>query len=176
MRGKRVVAVDICNTIADVLPLIEKILGPSPDGWKTYTHPDCYPGFFEEHLEVFEKAAPFLGSIEGVWWLAERFEIIYITSRPASARVVTERWLSAWQFPEADIVFTRDKAKAVERLDLAAAFEDAPEQVRSLSRKLPVFVHKRPYNTDMDMQSAFLFEWTDAAWRQRLLRLQRLAG
>jgi hypothetical protein len=69
------VAIDICNTIADVLTEIEKILGPRPSK-SIYTHPKATEQFFREHPEVFMKARPFKGAVDALWRLKKNCEIV----------------------------------------------------------------------------------------------------
>lgn len=153
----KVAAVDICNTIADVNAVLERLLGRKPDA-SSYYHPGLAPDFFRRHAEeVFGAALPLPGAVEGVRALAKWYRIIYLTARPEEARQVTLEWLRYWGFPEGELVMTRDKVRAAGELGVDLAIDDAPHELAALRRAVPVVLAKKqPYNAGL----APAFEWT----------------
>ncbi|MGI9951423.1 hypothetical protein V3F56_03590 [Moorellaceae bacterium AZ2] len=153
----RLAAIDICNTICGINPVLEKLLGRKPDP-SVYDHPGLAPDFFTSNAaEVFGAALPLPGAVEGVKALARRYRIVYLTARPEEARQVTLEWMRYWGFPEGELVMTQDKARAARELGVDLAIDDAPHELQSLRRVVPVVLAKRqPYNTGL----APAFEWT----------------
>jgi len=153
----RVAAVDICNTIADVNAVLERLLGRKPDA-SSYLHPGLVPDFFRRHAEeVFGAALPLPGAVDGVRALAGQYRIVYLTARPEEAREVTLEWLRYWGFPEGELVMTQDKARAARELGVELAIDDAPHELAVLQKAVPVVLAKRqPYNAGL----APSFEWT----------------
>lgn len=153
----RIAAVDICNTIAGVNAVLERLLGRKPDPLR-YNHPGLVPGFFSAYAEeVFGAALPLPGAVEGVRVLAREYRIVYLTARPEEARRVTLEWLRYWGFPEGELVMTQDKARAARELGVELAVDDAPHELAALRKVVPlVLAKKHPYNAGL----APAFEWT----------------
>ncbi|MGB9859200.1 MAG: 5' nucleotidase, NT5C type [Moorellaceae bacterium] len=147
------VGVDLCNTIADVNAEIKKVLGlPENYVFREYGLMEAgvkdAGGWFKRHPEVFAEALPLPGAVEALDLLVVRgADIYYVTSRPAWAREITERWLRKWGFPEGQLVMEADKARVCKSLGLALFFEDAPEQIERLRRTgANVVAVAQPYN------------------------------
>ncbi len=139
-------AVDICNTLADVNSQIAKALGPNPNP-SVYFHPGVYPGFFEENPWVYKKAPPISGAAEVLQHLNQYWDIVYLTARPEWAKAITADWLKKWGFPTCEIVCTKNKGAEAKSLSVAMAIEDAPHEIKALEKaKIPVLVHAQPYN------------------------------
>lgn len=150
------VAVDICNTIADVNDRLKVFLGERPDP-ESYDYPGATPEFFKEHaVEIFGGAPPLPGALEGVRLLAVNHEIIYLTARPEWARDITRKWLEYWGFPEGRLVMTGNKAEAALELGVLIALDDAPHEIRALQNVVPaVLVKRQPYNRGLGLR----FDW-----------------
>lgn len=149
------VAIDICNTIADVLPEIEKILGPRPSP-KVYIHPRATERFFLEHPEVFLKTRPCKGAVDALWRLKKNCDIIYLSARPEWAREITEKWLEENGFPKGELILTRYKDLAAKELDIRLAVEDAPIEIEKFKKAgIPVLVKAQEYNTEYGPR----FDW-----------------
>jgi len=138
-------AVDLCNTISDINSVLEHLLGPNPNP-NDYLHPKVFPGYIENNLWIFEKAKPLLGALTGVEQLSRNHKIIYLTARPEVSKDVTLKWLKKWGFPDGEVIFTNNKAKAVVDLDIIGAIDDAPHEIERLSKVVQVAVHTQPYN------------------------------
>lgn len=138
-------AIDICNTIADVLSQIELALGPTPYPTQ-YFHPRIYEGFFDENQWVFSNAPVFNGAVESINFLSTLGKIIYLTARPRWSNQITRTWLAKHGFPEAPVIHTNNKLEVAQSLGVSLAVEDAPHEIDSLSKICPVLVHARPYN------------------------------
>lgn len=149
-----IAAVDICNTIADVLTEIQNIIGPWP--FNEYHHPILTDDFFYRHAEIFLKSRPYKGAIQGMWRLKEHFDIVYLSARPKWARTLTELWLKVHGFPDGKLILTRDKAKVAKELKVAIAIEDAPFEIDKLKEAgVTVVVKAQNYNK----KYAPRFEW-----------------
>lgn len=150
------VGVDLCNTIADVNAEIKKVLGLREDHvFREYGLEGTgikdkeADGWFKKHPEVFAEAVPLPGSVKALGLLAVRgADIYYVTSRPAWAREITERWLRKWGFPEGKLVVEADKARVYKSRGLGLFFEDVPEEIERLQRVgANVVAVAQPYNT-----------------------------
>lgn len=149
---KRLVAVDVCNTLARVNEAIAACLGLG-SGWQWTTY-DLRPAgivdpesWFRLHPEVFAEALPLPGAQEALDAAASAgWEIAYVTARPDWAREITRSWLRRWGFPRGELVLAARKAPACAALGASLAVEDAPDQVRALRRVVPVCVIGHPYN------------------------------
>jgi hypothetical protein len=143
---KRLVAVDVCDTLARVNEAIAACLGLG-SGWRWTTH-DLRPAgvagpesWFRRHPEVFAEAVPLPGAQEALDAAASAGrEIAYVTARSDWAR------LRRWGFPRGELVLAVRKAPACAALGASLAVEDAPDQVRDLRRVVPVRVIGHPYN------------------------------
>lgn len=140
------IAIDICNTLADVIKVLEEALGPRPDASR-YEVPGATKQFFRDNPWVFARAPVIAGAKEGVELLANAGNIIYLTARPDWAKSITRDWLQQNGFPEAPIITTTQKAAVARQLNVDLAVDDAPHEIETLSRYCPVLVHARPYNT-----------------------------
>lgn len=151
----RTIGIDLCNTIADINGLLEKILGPNPEP-SCYIHPKLTSGFFEENLWVFEKAEPIFGSKDVLNYLANFYKIVYITKRPNIAKEVSVEWLNLHRFPQGEIYCTQNKVGIARKLDIDFALEDSPYEIDEyLKAGINVFVKSQPYNTNYSAR----FEW-----------------
>lgn len=140
------IAIDVCNTIADVLAKLVELLGPNPNP-ANYQFPGATPEFFERHPEVFSGALPVPGAVQGVKNLAREWKVVYLSSRPAWARQMTERWLSQWGFPPAPLILADNKAEAALRMGIDLAIDDAPHHIRAfMENSIPVLTIAQPYN------------------------------
>ncbi len=153
----RLAAIDICNTIAGINAVLEKLLGRKPNP-SIYDHPGLVPDFFTANAEeVFGMALPLPGAVEGVKALAREYRLVYLTARPEEARRVTLEWLRYWGFPEGKLVMTQNKARAARELGVALAIDDAPHELAALRKAVPLVLAKQqPYNVGL----APAFEWT----------------
>ena len=112
-----IIAVDICNTIADVISVINARLGHNPNPAE-YFHPALWdkPYYFEENLDIFLEAKHIGSSIEILNELSIYNEIIYITARPEIAEFVTKLWLKENNYPKGKVYFSKNKAKLASKL------------------------------------------------------------
>lgn len=151
-----IAAVDICNTLADILSEVQKYIGPWP--FDEYQHPSLTDDFFKAHPDVFLNAKPYDGAVCGMWHLKEYFDIVYLSARPKWALGLTELWLDAYGFPTGKVILTREKAKIAQRMFVSVAIEDAPFEIDSyLKTGIPVIVKAQNYNKKYSPR----FEWQD---------------
>lgn len=160
MKGK-IIGVDICNTIADVMGELNKRFGNSPTP-NVYFHPGLsgIPTFFEDNLDVFLDAKVIESSNIVLRELAKANKIVYITARPEKAYFVTKLWLKRNGFPKGEIYFTKEKPKIANMLKVDVVFEDAPHEIDNYlqySKDIEVMVKRQPYNLEFDN----LFDWND---------------
>lgn len=156
------IAIDICNCLADIEQQLQIMLGPKEDK-SIYYHPKLTVDFFEQHPEIFQKASPISGSVEGVNWLNSNFEILYLTARPKTAVQITKTWLNFWGYPLAPMVFTSFPKNTVAKiLGIQCAIDDDPFQISSLQQSMPVLIHDRPYNRHIPGER---FNWDALEWQ-----------
>lgn len=152
-----IIAVDICNTIADVISVINARLGYNPNPAE-YFHPALWdkPYYFEENLDIFLEAKPIASSIEILNELSIYNEIIYITARPEIAEFVTKLWLKENNYPKGKVYFSKNKAKLASKLGVDIAIEDAPFEIeRYIKAGIKVFIKEQAYNIGYENR----FEW-----------------
>ncbi len=148
-------AVDVCNTLADILSEVQKYIGPWP--FYEYRHPLLTDDFFIDHPEIFLNAKPYEGAVQGLWRLKEYFNIVYLSARPEWAWVITDLWLKVHGFPSGRLILTGEKADMAKQLNVAMAVEDAPFEIEKYERVgIPVVVKAQNYNKDY----APRFEWS----------------
>lgn len=155
---RKSIAVDICNTLCDVNHILERDFGfqKRPD---VYQYPGLVADFFYQHTEVFVKAEVFRYAKECLQSLSERYDIIYLSARPANAHAVTVKYLKENGFPSGDVVFTNNKAEYFKEHEMLFAIDDAPAELeRYLRSGIPVAAYMHPYNESMPV---YHFTWSD---------------
>ena len=153
----KTIAVDICNTIADIISELDLRLGHNSNP-NQYFHPGLIerPRFFEENLDVFLRAKPIGNSAEILRELSIHNNIMYITARPKIAEFVTRSWLQKHGYPLKKIYFTNNKVEVASKLGVDLAIEDAPfELERYIKAGFDVLVKKQSYN----MSFSNRFDW-----------------
>lgn len=153
----KIIAVDICNTIADIMPELNVRLGYNPN-LSEYFHPGLSdkPHFFEENLDIFLEAKPIGNSAEILRGLAQNNTIVYITARPQVSELVTRIWLRKNGYPKAPIYFTNNKVEIASKLGVDIALEGAPHEIeRYIDSGVKVLVKEQSYNTNHSDR----FEW-----------------
>lgn len=160
----RTLAVDICNTLADVNGELQKVFGANPNP-SSYLHPGVNAEFFKNNTWIFKKAKPYKGAAYILNQLSKIFEIVYVTARPIEARMITLEWLNKHGFPKREVFFTKNKPEIAKCLGVTVAIEDAPHEIdRYRIAGIPVLVKRQPYNLNYHN----VFEWTNL--RASLLR------
>lgn len=139
------IAIDICNTLADIVGMLESVLGPRPDPFQ-YHFPGATEEYFKRNLWIFAYAPAIPGAVEGVRFLAGAGDIIYLTARPKIAGKLTREWLSKNGFPAAPIIHSKKKAVVARQMNVSLAVDDAPHEIKTLSLVCPVMVHARTHN------------------------------
>lgn len=159
-----IIAIDICNTIANISEELNIRLGRNPDP-NVYFHPGLVdkPNFFEDNLDIFLNAKPIGNSVEVLKQLSIHNHIMYITARPKIAEFVTRVWLKKNGYPLSKIYFTNDKVEIASNLGITLAIDDAPFEIeRYINAGFKVLVKKQSYNSDFNNR----FEWDDINyWR-----------
>ena len=146
---RKLICCDICNSIADINAELEKIFGKRKEG--VYCFDGATPEWFQEHLDIFEKASPIPGSAAALRMASRIFKIVYVTKRPVESHDITVRWLESNGFPEGEILYARDKGRAVKALNPAFAIEDSPEDILSYMREdIPVLAVSTDYNSSLN--------------------------
>ena len=165
----KIIAVDICNTIADIISEIDARLGHNSNP-ANYFHSALWdkPYYFEENLDIFLDAKPIGDSIEILNELSMYNEIIYITARPEITEFVTRLWLRENNYPKGKVYFSKNKAKLASKLRVDIAIEDAPFEIeRYIKTGIKVFVKKQAYNVNYKNR----FEWENSQ-KKKLSRKQ----
>lgn len=155
----KVIAVDICNTIANVVNELESRLGHNPKP-NLYFHPGIKdkPNYFKENLDVFLDAKPIGKSAKILNELSLYNEIVYITARPKIAEFVTRLWLRKYGYPMSKVYFTNNKVEIATRLGVDIAIDDAPfELERYINAGFDVLTLEQIYNLGFPNR----FVWKD---------------
>lgn len=153
MEKHKKIAVDICNTLADVNAVLKDYLGeiPNPSSKNAIDS-----SFFKQNLWIFESAKPIKCANKKLHEISKEYEVIYITARPEVAKEVTEKWLEINNFPKGKVYFTKDKALLAHGLDIKLAIEDAPHEIANYLRSgVNVIVKAWDYNAKFSNR----FEW-----------------
>ncbi len=145
------IAVDICNTLANVASELKKL------GIEQDTYPSPLPeSFFSspKGLRVFRNAKPFEGAKYMIIQLSKIYGgVTYVTTRPKEARPVTRRWLSENGFPSGKIIFCKwqEKPDIYTKLNPCIIIEDDPRVLDSIKdRKVLVLVPQWSYNNHIN--------------------------
>lgn len=142
----RIIVTDICNTLADVIPVLEQHFG-SKRKTGEYFYPGVTEQFFRENLWIFIKASAYEHAAEILNVLSNHYTIVYATARPEVSDKVTKQWLQDKHFPPGVIIYSKDKAKVALQLDALFVIDDAPHEIDNYYKHgLPVAVHRRDYN------------------------------
>lgn len=141
------IAVDICNTLADINSAVRRMVGPfkhypAPIPTRFWTSP--------EGLRVFRDARPLHDAAKVISGLAARLGgVTYVTSRPREAELITRRWLKRNGFPNGKVIFCERHEKPTVYASLSPFLiaEDDPEVVAALAGLgIPVLVPQWDYN------------------------------
>ncbi len=170
------VAVDICNTIANVnLELLRHFETITFD---KYPFPEVSRDFFltGEGLRIFRKAEAFPGAADVLNKLSGReCQIVYVTSRSRTAEFITKRWLEIHRFPKGPVFFVSQDKKAdfAARKEIALFFEDEPYTAAAmLAAGIKVFLKDWPYNRHVRGKNLKRFK----SWREIKVSNWRVEG
>ena len=147
----KLIAVDLCNTLAKVNEAIEDIFGPVPNPSILY-HPATPPSFWANPKnriarEIFLFAEPFPGSAKALnRVVSQGWEIVYLTSRPEWTKDISIKWLNLNKFPKGPVITTPFKTNWALKNSPALVVEDDPKHINPLQHIVPVFVPAHPWN------------------------------
>lgn len=154
-----VYGIDICNTIADVNGVLEKVLGPNPIP-SNYRHPKATEEFWLNNLWVYAAALPIKHAAEQLRLLSRNNKLVYITARPVQAADITVKWLKEHGFPQSEVIFTDNKVAVAKNLGVQQVIDDAPHEIEAYLRAgFDVKVKSQPYNQMYAQMYANLFNW-----------------
>lgn len=143
--AKQKIAIDICNTIADVNAAVERLTGIKPD---VYPAPGLNQDWFTWHLEVFSMAPPIPYSRAALLFLAQIYDIVYVTARPEEASQITKEWLCTYGYPQGLVIHTNDKPFVFRAFDMQFAIDEAPAEIRRYhDAGIPYLTRATDYNT-----------------------------
>lgn len=84
---------------------------------------------------------------------ANKFDIFYVTSRPAYVKLTTEQYLRKYNFPfQENLIFTQNKVNEARRYGIDYFVEDMPENAIKLSKVTNVILMAQPWNKDIQDQ------------------------
>lgn len=141
------IAVDLCNTLADVNSLIDDLTDiQRPFG--IYEHPGVTAEYFINHPNIYGQALVLDDAVEGLNELSKFYNVTYLTKRDISSRYITEKWLSKNNFPDGELVFSKDKVLDFFKLNCLFAIEDAPFELSQYdSNGITYYAKAWDYNT-----------------------------
>lgn len=160
------VAVDICNTIANVN--LELLRCFKTITFEKYPFPEVSRDFFVtgEGLRIFRKAEAFPEAANVLNELSGRgYQIVYVTSRSRRAEFITKRWLEIHRFPKGPVFFVSQDKKAdfAARKEIALFFEDDPYTAAAmLAAGIKVLLKDWPYNRHIKGKNLKRFK----SWRE----------
>lgn len=163
---KPTIALDVDNTIADTNAALLGFL-PGID-IKKYPTPGITLEFFEHNPWIFTDTLPIKGAVEGVQYLSQYFEIMYLTARPKWAKGITCTWLDRHGFPEGLVRCTDDKPDWINKLGVNLAIDDSPKEIIAISKQVPVFIFQQPYNIEL-AHIGKLFTWSESYWVSKIM-------
>lgn len=166
----KTIAIDICNTIADINGELDKRLGHSSNPYQ-YFHSALSdkPFYFEKNLDIFLMAKPIGNSVEILRELSIHNTIMYITARPKISEFVTRLWLKNNGYPLSKIYFTNNKVEISFKLDIDLAIDDSPfELERYISAGIEVLTKEQTYNIGLPNR----FNWEDVTVNKLLGGIQ----
>lgn len=99
MNHKKVLVCDIDNTVTDELKRLRRFLDPKTQ--------KVLPQAYNEQ-EVF-RDEPLPGASQALKRLAERFRIVWLSTRPASQYKMTFEWLTRNEFPVDDLILVEKR-------------------------------------------------------------------
>jgi uncharacterized HAD superfamily protein len=100
----------------------------------------------------YSSLIPRLDDLEIMHRLAEKFTILYITSRPKEVETVTKWYLKNYNYPNyKDVYFASDGKKRVfiSSLGVDTYVEDMPKHVNELKNICHLILMKQPWNTEL---------------------------
>lgn len=145
-----VTVVDICNTLADINSLLAKA------GFDVESYPSSNlpPGFFKtpEGLKMLAEAEPVPDSVYALNVFARLGPVIYLTSRPLEAKLVTNQWLRKHGFPHGRVIFIQHKISILRRFHGSVLYADDDPAAALLAAEIGHQVHliDWPYNRHID--------------------------
>lgn len=122
------------------------------DYWEFSKNPDEIVG--EELMEylvtiptIYQTCTPNVNDLNAINSLKEKAEFFYITARPDSIRLVTEKFLTINKFPNySNLYFTKDKGLYTRILSLDYFIDDMAKYVDKIPKPTKVFLLNTPWN------------------------------
>ena len=154
--AKAILGMDLDGCVCELSEPLKEELRKQGIQFDESTYPWADDAWFRENPDVYLKARPVKGAVDGLKRLMQDFDIVYITRRPAEAFRQTKRWLRdhGIDFP---VIVTEDKGKAAKELGVTLAVDDSPEDIRSYKvAGIPCYVVPKPYNQKVE---AHPFNW-----------------
>lgn len=149
-------AVDICNTLADLDSEIVK-LGVVKADCRQYEYP-ISSDWFMKNRQVFRNAKPIVGSVAAIQYISRIVDIIYLTARPMELNEVTKWWLRSYGYAAGELVHTCDKASYCNEYGIFKAIDDSPYEINNyINGGVKVLAPEKDYNEFYQ----YRFKWTD---------------
>jgi uncharacterized HAD superfamily protein len=187
-----VIALDLDGVLCDLGPSVAARIADRfgvathPSAWRTYDLRLLQLGVPERSLtafldevfddpELYDRGALLDGARHGVAQLLDAgWRLVGITARADHLAPVTREWLARHGLDLDSVHHTPvgTKAAVARRVGAVAAVEDNPVEADLLAEVCDSWLLDRPYNRDVELQSARrLLSWDDAVGRLCQLRL-----
>lgn len=163
---REIIAVDICNTLADVNQVLDENFCVRSFG--EYHHPAVNEkDFFLKNLWIFKESKEIPYSNLALSLLVKYYDLLYLTARPKESNHVTTKWLISHNYPKGAIIFTDSKSEEALKRKISLCIDDSPYEVnRFISSNVPVIIPAQDYNKNYNNR----FSWKELWYK--LLYLQ----
>ena len=121
------------------------------ENYRDYYTEKFYDSLFRISI-LYDKLPPVNGAVDTLNYLASKYKICYITSRPKEVESITRYWLRNYKFPYYDNVeFSKDKSIEIRQHNCKYFIEDHWNQsiVDKLSKITNLILVSRIYNKEI---------------------------
>jgi len=87
-------------------------------------------------------------------YLAEKYNIYYITNRPPEILIATQNWLKRESLPYPEnLILTDKKEVEISRLNIIAFTEDQIKNIKKIPDTIKIFLKDKPWNQNWEKEN-----------------------
>jgi len=117
----------------------------------TNIYSDNFWNGIERIVTLYGKLPPSDSLLDTLNYLARKYNIIYVTSRPEEVEKSTRHYLERWSFPEYDqVFFYKDKTIPVRKSQCSYFVEDKVDNILQLENHTNVIIKSQPWNKQLE--------------------------